>query len=56
MPSITTEERIVRLVKASEAAGRTVYRVIVEGKRVELVYTKDQGDRDDFDMVDYGKQ
>lgn len=34
------EQKVERLVAASEAAGRKVVRVVVEGNKIELVYDK----------------
>jgi hypothetical protein len=53
--ALAVEQKVERLVAASEAAGRTVVRVIVEGNKIELVYDKGQDDRDAFDLIDFGK-
>ena len=50
--ALAVEAKVERLVKASEAAGRKVVRVIVEGNKIELVYDKGQDDKDAFDLID----
>lgn len=51
MAGKTIEERALRMLRVFEAAGKTVSRVTIEGKRIELVLTKPQ-DSDEFDGVD----
>lgn len=53
--ALAVEKKVERLVASSEAAGRTVARVIVEGNKIELVYDKGQDDKDAFDLVDFAK-
>ncbi len=54
--ALAVEQKVERLVAASEAAGRKVVRVIVEGNKIELVYDKGQDDKDAFDLIDFGKK
>ncbi len=56
MPSISTDRRALLLVQAFNAAGQKVQRVVIEGKRVEVVLQPDgqvvQSSEDEFEMVE----
>jgi hypothetical protein len=41
----------VGLLKAFESAGKSVSRVVIDGKKIEIVLSKEQ-DGDDFDRID----
>lgn len=50
MPSIKLEQQALSLLKAFENAGKTVSRVTIEGRRIELVLSKADS-RDEFDRI-----
>ncbi len=56
MARTTIEEKALRLLSAFERAGRTVGRVTVDGRKIELVLLSDQP-TDEFERLDmrYGK-
>ena len=51
MASTNLEQSALSLLTAFEKAGKSVSRVIVEGKRIELVLATEH-DADDFDRID----
>jgi predicted metalloenzyme YecM len=51
MPSTKLEQSALSLLAAFESAGKSVSRVIVDGRRIELVLSKEH-DADDFDRID----
>ncbi|WP_353336861.1 hypothetical protein [Pseudooceanicola nitratireducens] len=51
MALTTIEEKALRLLNAFERAGRTVGRVTVDGRKIELVLTSDQP-ADEFERID----
>ena len=59
MPSISTDRRAVLLVQAFAEAGQTVQRVVIEGKRLEVILHPDgqsiDSNEDEFEMVEMKK-
>ena len=59
MPALSSDRRALLLVQAFEEAGRTVCRVVIEGKRVEIFLGEYEGttlnSKDDFDPVEMKK-
>lgn len=59
MPSISTDRRAVLLVQAFAEAGQTVQRVVIEGKRLEVILHPDgqsiDATEDEFEMVEMKK-
>ena len=56
MPSQSLEQKALNLMNTLEKAGKSVSRVIVEGRRIEVeLLTRE--DSDEFDRIDmrYGK-
>jgi len=51
MASTNLEQSALSLLTAFEKAGKSVSRVIVEGKRIELVLSTEH-DADDLDRID----
>ncbi len=51
MARTSIEEKALRLLSSFESAGRTVGRVTIDGRKIELVLTTDQG-ADEFDRID----
>ncbi len=51
MARTTMEEKALRLLSAFERAGRTVGRVTIDGRKIELVLTGDQP-ADEFERID----
>lgn len=51
MATTKLEQSALSLLSAFESAGKSVSRVIVEGKRIELVLSTEHDD-DDFDKID----
>lgn len=51
MAGSRVEQRALRLLKTFENAGKTVSRVTIEGRRIEIVLSKEQ-DVDEFDGID----
>ena len=51
MATSKLEQSALSLLAAFESAGKSVSRVIVEGKRIELVLSTEH-DADDFDRID----
>lgn len=51
MASTKLEQSALSLLAAFESAGKSVSRVIVDGRRIELVLSKEH-DADDFDKID----
>ena len=51
MATSKLEQSALSLLAAFESAGKSVSRVIVEGKRIELVLSTEHDD-DDFDKID----
>lgn len=51
MAASTVEQRALRLLTAFENAGKLVSRVTIEGRRIEIVLSKEQ-DADEFDRID----
>ncbi|BAQ67862.1 MULTISPECIES: hypothetical protein [Rhodovulum] len=49
---LRTDDRVRRLVSAVEACGKTVQRVIVRGREVELILLRDQDEIDEFEAMD----
>ena len=56
MSGSKVEDKALRLLKAFENAGKSVTRVAIEGRRIEIVLSKAQ-DGDEFEDIDmrYGK-
>ncbi|WP_299632016.1 hypothetical protein [uncultured Roseobacter sp.] len=52
MPTITVEKKALSFLKALEAEGHIVKRVVVEGKRIELELETTTAGSCDFDKVD----
>lgn len=52
MPALTAEKKALSFLKAFEAEGHVVKRVVIEGKRVELELDKITVGPYDFDKVD----
>ena len=50
MATTKIEQSALSLLAAFENAGKSVSRVIVDGRKIELVLTKDN-DADDFDRI-----
>ncbi len=59
MPSISTDRRALLLVQAFEDAGHAVWRVVIEGKRVEVFLGQKDGSvmsgKNEFDLVEMKK-
>lgn len=51
MTRTTIEEKALRLLSAFERTGRSVGRVIVDGKKIELVL-QDTATMDEFERID----
>ena len=51
MARTTIEEKVLRLLNAFECAGRSVGRVTVDGKKIELVLVE-PATVDEFDRID----
>jgi len=51
MPSTKLEQSALSLLTAFENAGKSVSRVIVEGRKIEIVLATEH-DGDDFDRID----
>ncbi len=47
----TIEQKALRFLKEFERAGKTVGRVTIEGRKIELVLSKSE-DIDDFDRIE----
>jgi len=45
------EQRALRVLNTFESAGKSVSRVTIDGRKIELVLTKRQ-DEDEFDTID----
>lgn len=52
MSQIPTEQKALKYLRAVEAEGRIVKRVIIEGKRIELELTTEMEMLTEFDAVD----
>lgn len=52
MPAVTTEKKALNYLKAFEADGRVVKRVVIEGKRIELELETEPENLSEFDKVD----
>lgn len=52
MPALTAEKKALSFLKALEAEGHVVKRVVIEGKRIELELEKTSAEACDFDKVD----
>ncbi len=50
MARTTIEDRALRLLRAFERAGRSVGRVTVEGKKIEIVFTEPKS-LDEFERI-----
>lgn len=59
MPAFSTDRRAVLLVQALEEAGQTVQRVVIEGKRLEVILRSDREpsatSEDEFELVEMKK-
>ena len=51
MSGSSVEQRALRMLKTFESAGKSVSRVTIEGRKIELVLSKEQ-DVDEFDRLD----
>ena len=51
MPSTDLERKALNMLKMLEGTGRTVSRVVIEGKRMEFELTADET-ADEFDGID----
>lgn len=51
MPSTTLEQKALSLLNTFERAGKSVSRVVIEGRRIELEIHKGD-DVDEFDRID----
>jgi hypothetical protein len=51
MARVTIEDQALRLLNAFERAGKSVGRVTIDGKKIELVLT-DPATVDEFDRID----
>lgn len=51
MTAIKLEQQALRMLAAFESAGRSVSRVVIEGRRIELELSKGE-DGDEFDRID----
>ena len=51
MPATTLEQKALRLLSTFEAAGKSVSRITVEGRKIELVLTNAE-DGDEFAVID----
>lgn len=51
MAQSTLEQKALSLLKTFESAGKTVTRVVVEGRRIEIEIYKGE-DRDEFEKID----
>ena len=51
MSSNRVEQRALRLLTTFENAGKSVSRITIEGRKIEIVLTKEQ-DVDEFDRID----
>ena len=52
MSNSTVEQRALRLLKTFESAGKLVSRVTIEGRKIEIVLSKEE-DVDEFDRLDF---
>jgi hypothetical protein len=52
--ALTVQDRAMRLVRVLEEAGKTVRKVIIRGRDIEVELETGQAG-DDFDVVDYSK-
>ncbi|MBL3571814.1 hypothetical protein [Rhodovulum visakhapatnamense] len=51
--SVGTDKRIERYIAAAKRAGSAVQRVVIEGRKIELVLSDERGpDLSEFDAVD----
>lgn len=50
--AVTIEQKALGLLKAFERAGREVSRVTVDGRKIELVLSKEQENHDEFAAID----
>ena len=51
MAAANIEKKALGLLKAFENAGKSVARITVEGRKIELVLSQ-EGERDEFDGID----
>ncbi len=51
MPQGKIDQRALSLITSFEKAGRSISRVTIEGRRIELELSKEQ-DSDEFDRID----
>ncbi|MEP4445028.1 MAG: hypothetical protein ABJQ08_12160 [Paracoccaceae bacterium] len=51
MSTASIEQRALSMLRAFESAGKTVSRVTIEGKRIELVLSKERED-DEYAGID----
>lgn len=51
MPQLKVEKRALEMLKAFEDAGKPVGSVMIEGRKIQLVFTK-TSEGDDFDQID----
>ena len=51
MPAMKLEQQALNLLNIFEKAGKSVSRVTIEGRRIELVLSKEDS-RDEFDRID----
>ncbi|WP_299663911.1 hypothetical protein [uncultured Ruegeria sp.] len=52
MSGLTNEARAVKYINAFEDAGKTIRKVVVEGKRVEIEFVDPDEGKDEFDKLD----
>lgn len=51
MRSNKVEHRALRVLNAFESAGKSVSRITIEGRKIEIILSMDQSD-DEFDGID----
>lgn len=52
MATTKIEQKALSLMQTFEHAGKSVSRVVVEGRKIEVVLATGQRDRDEFDRID----
>lgn len=52
MAATKIEQKALSLLQAFESAGKTVSRVVVDGRKIEVVLHAVQNDQDEFERLD----
>lgn len=50
--AVAVEKRVEKLLEMAQARGMVVERVLIEGQRIEVIYSTGQR-RDDADLIDW---